>query len=58
MGSAASGIEGHIRGWNVGVRVEFRVDGEGRDVADIYRTGGSNGSSHGELIATVAEDKE
>ncbi len=42
MGSRASGISGHIRGWDVGVRVSG-WDRFGDDVFDIYTTGGSNG---------------
>lgn len=43
MGTAKSGISGHIRGWNVGVRVYMGVDDEGNDVATVFLTGGSNG---------------
>lgn len=43
MGSASSGIRGHVRGWNVGVAVEGRDD-SGRDVFDVFATGGSNGT--------------
>ena len=43
-GSASSGIEGHIRGWNLGAKVEMFTDPEtGRDRLVIYRTSGSNG---------------
>ena len=54
MGSASSGISGHVRGWDVGARVE--VDDEnGQDVVRVYRTGGSNGGS-GELLAEFTKD--
>ena len=43
MGSASSGIEGHIRGWNLGVRVEMDTDpATGNDRLTVYRTSGSN----------------
>ena len=42
MGTPQSGINGHIRGWSVGVRVQVR-DEDGEDVAYVYLTSGSNG---------------
>ena len=43
MGSANSGIEGHIRGWHLGVRVEMDVDPHtGNDRLTVYRTSRSN----------------
>ena len=51
-GTKSSGIEGHIRGWNNGVKVYgYHYDKEG-DEFQIYVTGGS-GKSEGELIGTV-----
>ena len=47
-GGKASGIQGHIRGWDVGIRVRGRcveADGEELDVFDVYLTGGSNGAT-------------
>ena len=43
MGTASSGITGHIRGWNVGAHVDCRpnVDTD-RDVVEIGLSGGSN----------------
>lgn len=35
------GMEAHIRGWNLGVRV-FITHKNGKDLVHIYRTGGSN----------------
>lgn len=44
MGTPQSGISGHIRGWNLGARVEMDVDPKtGRDRLTVYRTNGSNG---------------
>jgi hypothetical protein len=42
QGSKNSGIVGHVRGWNLGCRVEMSHE-DGRDVCRVYRTGGSNG---------------
>lgn len=44
QGTKNSGIEGHIRGWNVGVYTEIGYDElSKRDVVKVYRTGGSRG---------------
>lgn len=52
QGSKKSGIRGHIRGWNIGVRVICRhIDGE--DVCTVYRTGGSNGYEPDELLVEL-----
>ena len=53
MGTPNSGIEGHIRGWNVGVKVYGSVDNDGNDVFEVYHTGGSNGHTTSKLIATI-----
>ena len=53
MGTKNSGISGHIRGWNLGVRVEGWIDPQGNDYFDVYRTGGSSGSKSDRLITTV-----
>ncbi len=53
MGTPSSGIVGHVRGWNVGARVEVS-DENGKDVVRVYRTGGSNGHS-GELLAEFSD---
>jgi len=51
-GSKESGIQGHIRGWSVGVRVYVKYDKESdRDIVTVYKTSGSNGNSSSELIA-------
>jgi len=57
MGSAASGITGHVRSLNVGAQVDCYVNGEGNDVVEVWRTGGSNGHAHRILIARFI-DKE
>ena len=54
MGTKSSGIEGHIRGWNIGAKVYVdHVDG--KDVVRVYRTKGSSGFGSGELIAEFTE---
>lgn len=41
MGTKASGVRGHIRGWNVGATVELtHTDGE--DICIVMPTGGSS----------------
>ena len=59
MGTKTSGIGGHIRGWNVGARIEIRHVA-GKDVVQVYRTGGSNGPRaefwRDELIAEFREE--
>lgn len=49
-------ISGHIRGWHLGIEVTGRVDKDGHNVFDIYKTGGSSNSSTTEKIATIKED--
>ena len=43
QGTKTSGITGHIRGWDIGVRVEIYADLQGLDHVVVYRTAGSNG---------------
>ena len=45
QGTKSSGISGHVRGWNIGVRVYCYVNKEGKDVASVVLTGGSSNSS-------------
>ena len=49
-GSKNSGMPAHVRGWNVGVKVYIAVDDHGDDHVFVYKTGGSNQGSQGELI--------
>lgn len=51
-GNAASGITGHLRGWDIGVRVNVRALNSGEDVVDVYLTGGSNGSCASVCLGT------
>lgn len=54
-GTAASGMSGHLRGWNTGARVEV-IDIEGKDVVRVYRTSGSSGGKSEMLLAEYGED--
>ena len=51
MGSIASGMYAHVRGWNTGAAVEVYVNDEGNDEVAIYKTGGSNRPHQAELLA-------
>jgi hypothetical protein len=48
-GTQSSGLQGHLRGWNKGVRVTLSNE-DGEDVVRVWRTSGSNGSGSDELI--------
>lgn len=53
-GSVNSGMDAHIRGWFIGVRVCLRhVDG--KDVVTVYRTTGSTPNGHDVQILEFAE---
>lgn len=56
QGTANSGIRGHVRGWDSGVRVYGRTDAEGRDTFDVYATSGSNGHGSDRLLGTILGD--
>lgn len=53
MGTERSGFTAHISGWNVGVKVDCRVDERGEDVIEVYRTGGNNDPSRKELLGIL-----
>lgn len=58
-GSKESGIEAHIRGWVIGVRVFCSYDEKLRkDVITIYKTSGSSGHQPSELITTLVEGED
>lgn len=48
--SVANPTFAHIRGWDVGVRVNISPDG---DELDIYMTAGSNGGLPDKLVGVV-----
>ena len=49
-------IEGHLRGWENGVRVFGRHKAGRGDSFEIYRTSGSHGTKPDILLGTVKED--
>ena len=54
MGTKSSGIEGHIRGWSVGIQIVGReIDEE--DTFDVYLTSGSNGNKPGKHIGSFTK---
>ncbi len=55
MGTTSSGIWGHVREWNVGAKVVCQVNTWGRDEVLIYRTTGSSGHGHSDLISHLIE---
>lgn len=36
-------LSAHIRGWDLGIRIEARHDENGRDTFAVFQTSGSNG---------------
>lgn len=53
-GTKSSGMTAHIRGWDIGVRVEItheNVCGHMCDMIRVYKTDGSNGHGQDVLIA-------
>jgi len=52
VGGANSGIFAHLRGWDVGVKVEGSARGE-RDVFTVYASSGSNGAALDVKVATI-----
>lgn len=56
-GSPNSGINGHVRGWDVGVRVSGSVQ-ESEDVFHVFATGGSNARQPDTLLGTVSLDAD
>lgn len=55
MGTAKSGMVGHIRGWDIGCRVEMAADGD-EDVCNVYLTGGSTGPRSERHLGTFRTD--
>jgi len=55
QGTAKSGIEGHIRGWGVGVLVHCYVNSDGEDECRVSLTGGSGSYKPSKVIGTFTE---
>ena len=58
LGTASSGIEAKINGWNAGVSVRAYVTTNSRDGFSVYATSGSNGNKPEKLIGTIEETKD
>lgn len=59
MGTKNSGIEGHVRGWNIGGRVYVSYnEATGQDEVTIYITGGSNGGNGSKRLGTWTLNKK
>lgn len=43
LDTASSGLQGHIRGWDIGAKVIIHVNAKGEDCVEVYLTSGSNG---------------
>jgi hypothetical protein len=50
MGTPTSGIQGHIRGWSIGGRVQLWVNDNGEDIISIELTSGSNYSGPAKIL--------
>lgn len=56
LGSKGSGIYGHIRGWNIGIKVSGYYDMEtDQDIFTVSLTGGSGNSSVIKELGTYKE---
>ncbi len=58
MGTTSSGMEGHIRGWNIGYRVVCHsrdTPGKQIDECVVYETKGSNGYGSSKEIARIQD---
>lgn len=51
-------IAGHIRGWDIGVRVEMSIDENGKDRITVYGTGGSNNPDRQIRLASFTDFQE
>ena len=55
LGGIKSGLTAGLGGWNIGVKVDCRVNEKGKDEICVYQTGGSNGSSVKKLLKVIKE---
>lgn len=57
QGTPKSGIQGHVRGWKLGVRVTCVVNAQGEDMVQAVLTGGSSDPGMKKDLGTfTAED--
>jgi hypothetical protein len=55
-GTKSSGMQAHIRGWDVGAKVYIQHSKNGKDTIIIYKTGGSHCGMNEQLICTFTKD--
>jgi len=53
LGHKTTGIQGHVCGWESGVRVEGHYDEELGDIFLVWQTGGSGGRCRDTLIGKL-----
>jgi len=56
QGTPKSGMEGHVRGWNIGARVTCYVGDDGKDRVRVTLTGGSSNPFSKRDLGTFKED--
>lgn len=56
-GSRKSGLDAHIRGWNIGVKIRC-FDQDGSDVITVHLTGGSNSPSSSHCLAEISDSTD
>ena len=56
MGTPNSGLRGHLRGWDVGVKAFLRVNAAGNDEVQVYASSGPNGGRGDVYICTITTD--
>tara|TARA_R100000234_G_scaffold89261_1_gene57599 strand:+ start:263 stop:508 length:246 start_codon:yes stop_codon:yes gene_type:complete len=56
LGHKTTGIQGHICGWETGIRVEGHYDEELGDIFLVYQTGGSNRKHRDVLLGKLVND--
>lgn len=54
-GHKTTGMSAHLRGWNIGTRVQV-VHRNGADVVEVYATTGSNAGHRDALLLFIHED--
>ena len=56
-GHKTTGLDAHIRGWNIGIHVMLK-NNNGVDEVYLYKTGGTNGNGRAVLLGILSEDNE
>jgi hypothetical protein len=54
-GTKGSGISTHVRTWDFGIKVII-THRNGRDIAEIYQTTGSNGTDRDSVLLMIARN--